>query len=75
MELKALLKHGRQTTSSYMIVDLIDPCGRQGLYDEVIMVFANGDLLAPTLHGSKQSLLTSPPGRYITTDGLAVGLR
>lgn len=53
----------------YTVVEIIDPCGAQGSFDEVILRLANGDLLAHYSHGSKQHLVLIGPGSYETTDG------
>lgn len=56
-------------TSSYTVVDIIDPCGSEGSFDEVILVMANGELMAHYSHGNKQFLTILRDGSYETTDG------
>lgn len=55
--------------SSYTISEIIDPCGRQGAFDEVLLRLTNGQLIAHySGHGDNFLTLISP-GNYITTDG------
>lgn len=77
-----LVRHGRDgqdgsdgqdgedaPVSAYTITDMIDPCGKETAHDEVLLVFANGDILAHYSAGKKQHFSTISPGNYITTDG------
>jgi hypothetical protein len=73
-----LVKHGEDgvdgengedaPTTAYEIVEVIDPCGEESSYHEVLLVFANGEILAHYSIGNKQHLGLIGPGRYITTD-------
>lgn len=59
-------------TYAYQILDVINPCGAQGDFDEVLLRFANGDILAHFASGDKQYLTRVKSGfNYITTDGYA----
>lgn len=53
----------------YTVTGLIDPCGKQGQFDEVLLRLANGSLLAHYASGSNQFLVVIGPGNYKTTDG------
>jgi hypothetical protein len=53
--------------SEWSIVEVINPCKVEPL-DEVILRFANGELMAHYSHGSKQHFALLQPGNYITTD-------
>ena len=68
-----LVRHGRDgedaPASAFMIKDIIDPCGSESAFDEVLLVFANGDILAHYAAGAKQHFSFIGPGNYITTDG------
>lgn len=55
----------------YAIVAVIDPCGDEGSYDEVILKLANGTILAHYSDGNKQFFTLVGPGNYNTTDGHA----
>lgn len=55
--------------NSYMITEIIDPCGPEGQFDEVIFKTFNGTLIAHYSQGNKQFLTILSPGDYITTDG------
>lgn len=53
----------------YFVEEIIDPCGDDpNNYDEVLMKFNNGDLLAYFQSGSKRFLTLLTPGSYQTTD-------
>ena len=69
----ALVKNGEDgqdaPSSIYSIVDVIDPCGTQTRFDEVILRFADGELLAHYSDGDKQHFSFVGPGQYVTTDG------
>jgi hypothetical protein len=60
-------KPGQSTP--YTITGLLDPCGRQGVFDEVLLVLEGGQVLAHYSQGNKQFLTVLLPGSYITTDG------
>lgn len=55
--------------TAYTITEIIDPCGDQSGFDEVILRTANEELLAHFASGSLQYLTLLPPGSYVTTDG------
>lgn len=48
---------------------MIDPCGDQTAFDEVLLRLANGQLVAHFANGSLQFLSVIGPGNYVTTDG------
>lgn len=52
----------------YTVTEVIDPCGSQGTYDEVLLRMSNGKLLAHYASGAAQYLTLIGPGSYITTD-------
>jgi hypothetical protein len=54
--------------SSYMVTEIIDPCGIQSAYDEVFLRFANGEVLAHYSDGVKQHFVLVTPGTWMTTD-------
>ncbi len=55
----------------YAITSVIDPCGDQAGFDEVLLKLANGTILAHYSDGAKQFLVTIGTGNYVTTDGNA----
>lgn len=50
------------------IVELLDPCGPSGGYDEVLLRFADRSLVAYFEQGSNRFLVKLSPGTYRTTD-------
>lgn len=56
-------------SSPYTITSVVDPCGPQTTYDEVLLKMSNGHLLAHFSSGSNQFLTEIGPGSYVTTDG------
>lgn len=52
----------------YSVVEVINPCGPQATFDEVILKLANGQIMAHFASGSKQFLALIGPGDYTTTD-------
>lgn len=54
---------------AYNVVATIDPCGKQGSYDELLLKLQNGQILAHYSHGNKQFLTVVGEGSYVTTDG------
>lgn len=54
--------------TAYTVTELVDPCGPQGAYDEVLLKLANGQILAHFASGAKQFLTIVPPGNYTSTD-------
>lgn len=57
------------TAGTYSVAEIIDPCGQQAAFDEVILRLTNGQLLAHYSDGAKQFLGLIGPGSYVTTDG------
>lgn len=55
--------------TAYTVVGLVDPCGKQSSFDEVLLRLQNGDLLAHYASGNQQFLARISPGSYVTTDG------
>jgi hypothetical protein len=55
--------------TAYTITEMIDPCGKQASFDEVLLRLANRSLVAHFSSGSKEFLTVIGPGSYITTDG------
>lgn len=55
--------------SPFDIVELINPCGQEGPFDEILLRLRNGLLIAHYSHGSKQHLSIIGPGTYQTTQG------
>jgi hypothetical protein len=56
-------------TIPYTVVAIIDPCGKQSAYDEVLLKLENGNILAHYSDGNKEFLTFVGPGSYRTTDG------
>lgn len=55
--------------TAYTVVQIIDPCGKQTAFDEVLLKLANGSILAHYASGSNQFLTYVTPGSFVTTDG------
>lgn len=53
----------------YTVTELIDPCGDQSGFDEVLLRLANGALIAHYSSGNREFLTVVGPGTYSTTDG------
>lgn len=53
----------------YTVTAVLDPCGRQGSYDEVLLRMSSGQILAHYASGANQFLTLVSPGSYVTTDG------
>ena len=53
----------------YTVTEVIDPCGKQASFDEVLLRMSNGQLLAHFASGNNQFLTTIGVGSYTTTDG------
>jgi hypothetical protein len=53
----------------YTVVGLVDPCGDQNGFDEVLLRLGNGQLMAHYSAGNQQFLSILGPGNYVTTDG------
>lgn len=53
----------------FTVVELIDPCGQEAVFDEVLLRMADGSLMAHYSAGGNQFLTLVPPGSYATTDG------
>lgn len=55
---------------AYSITELIDPCGKEANFDEILLRTANGQLMALYFDTKKKAFLTViTPGNYVTTDG------
>lgn len=57
--------------TAYTFTEVIDPCGQESTFDEVLFRMHNGDLIALYYDKKKKEsfLTTIGPGNYITTDG------
>lgn len=55
--------------SYYGVTSIVDPCGRQGSFDEVLLKLSNGQILAHFASGAQQFLAIIGNGTYSTTDG------
>lgn len=55
--------------TAYSVVEVIDPCGKQAAFDEVLLKLANGQIMAHFASGAQQFLALIGPGSYSTTDG------
>lgn len=55
--------------TSYTVVEIVDPCGQQTQFDEVLFRLENNQLVAHYASGSNQFLTIVGPGNYVTTDG------
>lgn len=51
------------------VSEIIDPCGSQGAYDEVLLRLGNGQIMAHYASGTNQFLTLLSAGNYVTTDG------
>ena len=60
---------GRGGITAYTVTSIVDSCGKQASYDEVLLRMGNGDLMAHYSDGSKQFITVIGPGTYLTTDG------
>jgi len=60
-------------TGPAALQEVVNPCGEQGLYEEVLLRFSTGQLMALYYDGANQrSFLTElSPGSYVTTDGFS----
>lgn len=54
--------------TAYSVVEVIDPCGKQAAFDEVLLKLANGQIMAHFASGAQQFLALIGPGNYTTTD-------
>lgn len=54
--------------SAFQIIQVIDPCGTQPGFNEVLLKTADGHLLAHYADGTKQFLTLLTPNSYVTTD-------
>jgi hypothetical protein len=53
----------------YTVTALIDPCGKQTTFDEVLLKLSNGTIIAHFASGANQFLTPIGTGTYMTTDG------
>jgi len=51
------------------IIEVVDPCGKESSYDEVLFRLSDGRLYALYYAPPRSFLTYLPPGTYITTDG------
>jgi len=60
-------------TGPAALQEVVNPCGEQGLYEEVLLRFSTGQLMALYYDaGNQKSFLTElSPGNYVTTDGFS----
>lgn len=54
--------------TAYSVVEVIDPCGKQAAFDEVLLKLANGQIMAHFASGAQQFLALIGPGSYSTSD-------
>ena len=68
---RMLLRSGENLVRrAYDVIEVIDPCGPETRFDEVLLRFASGDILAHYSNGrKKEHLVRVPAGNYQTTDG------
>lgn len=55
----------------YSVTEIIDPCGKQGNYDEVLLALGNGSLVAlftNNVNGDYPRLSLIPDGNFMTSD-------
>lgn len=52
----------------FTVVGLVDPCGPQAAWDEVLLRLGNGQLMAHYSSGNREFLTIVGPGNYTTTD-------
>ena len=57
--------------TAYSVTEVIDPCGPQAAFDEVLLKLANGQIMAHFASGANQFLSLIGPGSYVTTDNSA----
>lgn len=58
--------------SAYAVSRIIDPCGSESSYDEVLLQLGNGDIIASlsdNASGNNTRFSLIGPGSYVTTDG------
>lgn len=51
------------------ILEVIDPCGKEAAFDEVLIRTSNGQVFAYFESGGNRFLTALSPGDYVTTDG------
>lgn len=67
---ESVIYNGQNAVASpYDVVEVIDPCGDESGFDEVLLRLANNQLLAHYSDVNKQFLVLIGPGSYRTTDG------
>ena len=54
--------------TAYSVTAVIDPCGKQAAFDEVLLKLANGQIMAHFASGAQQFLALIGPGSYSTSD-------
>lgn len=54
--------------TDYTVVEILDPCGKESAFDEVLLRMADDSILA-YFAGSGGFLTLLDPGNYVTTDG------
>jgi hypothetical protein len=60
--------------TAFTVTAIIDPCGQQSQWDEVLLKLANGQIIASfsqNASGLNTRFVSLLPGSYITTDGTA----
>lgn len=60
---------GTDAPAVLSVSEIIDPCGKQASFDEVLLRLSDGSLLVHFSNGSNQFLSLIGPGSYVTTDG------
>ncbi len=53
------------------ILEVVDPCGKQASFDEVLFRMSDGQLFAYFENGGSRYLTLIGAGSYVTTDGTA----
>lgn len=55
--------------TAYSVVEMLNPCGTQSQFDEILLKTASGKWIAHFSSGGNQFLTVITPGTYRTTDG------
>jgi len=53
----------------YTVTEMVDPCGDESQFDEILLRLANNQLVAHFSSGALEFLTIIGPGNYTTTDG------